>query len=56
MNLLGAHVDYVVTEFGVARLRGRSIAERARDLIEIAHPDFQESLAKDARELLRLRV
>ncbi|MEP4485089.1 MAG: acetyl-CoA hydrolase/transferase C-terminal domain-containing protein [Halioglobus sp.] len=51
-----AHVDYVVTEYGVARLRGRSIAERARDLIEIAHPDFQESLAKDARELLRLRV
>lgn len=47
-----AQVDYVVTEFGVAKLRGRSIAERARDLIAISHPDFQEQLAREARDLL----
>ncbi|PIE38474.1 MAG: 4-hydroxybutyrate CoA-transferase [Gammaproteobacteria bacterium] len=51
-----AHVHYVVTENGVARLRGKSIAERARDLIAIAHPDFQEDLARDARELLNVRI
>ena len=37
-----AHVDYVVTEYGIAALRGRSLTERARDLIGIAHPDFRE--------------
>lgn len=51
-----AHVHYVVTEHGVARLRGSSIAERTRDLIAIAHPDFQEDLARDARELLNVRI
>lgn len=40
-------VDYVVTEYGVAQLRGRSIRERARALIEIAHPDFRGQLAED---------
>jgi 4-hydroxybutyrate CoA-transferase len=34
-------VDYVVTEFGIAHLRGRTLRERARSLIAIAHPDFQ---------------
>ena len=37
-------VDYVVTEYGVAALRGRSNAQRAEALIAIAHPDFRESL------------
>ena len=37
-------VDYVVTEFGIAHLRGKTLRERARSLITIAHPDFQESL------------
>lgn len=50
-----AHVDYVVTEFGVAALRGRSISERVRDLIAIAHPDFQEDLAREARDFLGVR-
>ena len=43
-------VDNVVTEYGVAELRGRSIAQRARALIEIAHPDHRESLEREARE------
>jgi 4-hydroxybutyrate CoA-transferase len=37
-------VDYVVTEFGAACLRHRSLRERAKALIEIAHPDFREEL------------
>ena len=41
-------VDYVVTEYGVAALRGTSIQERAKLLIEIAHPKFREDLTKQA--------
>ncbi len=43
-------VDHVVTEWGIAKLRGRSIAERARALIAIAHPDHREALERDAVE------
>lgn len=43
-------IMYVVTEYGMANLKGRSIAERARALIEIAHPDFREELERDAYE------
>lgn len=39
-------VHYVVTEFGVADLRGKSMRERAKALIEIAHPDFREALSE----------
>ncbi len=45
------HVHYVATEFGVAFLYGKTIRQRARALIEIAHPDFREGLEKQAREL-----
>jgi acyl-CoA hydrolase len=41
---------YVVTEYGMVNLKGRSIAERARLLISIAHPDFREELERDAYE------
>ena len=44
-------VDYVVTEYGVAALRGRSICERVAALIDIAHPDFRGELKKQADEL-----
>ncbi len=40
--------DIVVTEYGIAELRGRSVSERARQLIAIAHPDFRRSLAEAA--------
>lgn len=43
--------DYVVTEFGVAALRGKSQRRRAEELIEIAHPDFRTELRKEARKL-----
>ena len=39
--------DYVVTEFGSARLTGKSDAERARELLRIAHPAWRESLEQD---------
>jgi acyl-CoA hydrolase len=42
-------VDKVVTEFGVAELRGRSIAERARALIAVAHPDHRDALRVEAK-------
>lgn len=46
-------VDGVVTEFGVADLRGRSLGERAAAMIGIAHPDFRETLAREAHHLLK---
>jgi acyl-CoA hydrolase len=44
-------VDHVVTEHGVADMRGRSISQRARDLIAIADPRFREDLEREARQL-----
>jgi 4-hydroxybutyrate CoA-transferase len=46
-----AHVRTVVTEWGVAELFGRSLAERARALISIAHPDFRDDLLLAASRL-----
>lgn len=42
--------EYVVTEFGVANLKGRSTKERALSLINIAHPDFREELMTEAKK------
>ena len=44
-------VDKVVTEWGVAELRGRSIRERAAALIAIAHPDHRDTLLAEARAM-----
>ena len=43
-------VMYVVTEFGLVNLKGKSVAERAKALISIAHPDFREGLERQAHE------
>jgi acyl-CoA hydrolase len=49
-----AHVHFVVTEYGVASLHGRDLAERARALIDIAAPQFREGLERAARALCLL--
>jgi 4-hydroxybutyrate CoA-transferase len=46
-----AHVHYVITEFGIADLYGKSIAQRAKALISIAHPNHREELERKARDL-----
>ena len=43
-------VHYVVTEYGIATLRGQSIRERALKLIQVAHPDFREQLLSRVHE------
>ncbi|MDP1715889.1 MAG: acetyl-CoA hydrolase/transferase C-terminal domain-containing protein [Anaerolineales bacterium] len=45
------HVRFVVTEYGVADLYGKTIRQRAQALIKIAHPQFQEELQRQAKEL-----
>jgi acetyl-CoA hydrolase len=44
-------VHYVVTEFGLAYLHGKSIRERSQALINIAHPKFRDELEAEARRL-----
>lgn len=44
-------VHYVVTEYGIAYLYGKSISERAIAMIEVAHPDFREQLLAEAKQL-----
>src|SRR5690625_195970 len=49
-----AHVHYVVTEYGVAHLYGKSLRERATALIQVAHPDHREELECAARDRFRI--
>jgi acyl-CoA hydrolase len=41
---------YVVTEYGIVSLKGKSVADRAKSIISIAHPDYREGLEREARE------
>lgn len=52
VTILRTYTDYVVTEYGIARLKGRSIHDRVYDLVSIAHPDFREDLLREARKLM----
>ena len=45
-----AHVHFVVTEYGIANLYGKNLRQRARALIEIAHPDHRATLEREAHE------
>ena len=45
------HVRYIVTEYGIADLYGKTIRQRAHDLINIAHPEFRDNLMRQAGEL-----
>jgi len=49
-----AHVHYVVTEYGIANLYGKSLKERAAALIHLAHPNYREQLEREARDLFGL--
>ena len=49
-----ANVHYIVTEYGIAQLYGRNMRQRAYALVNIAHPDFRESLEKHAFERLKV--
>ena len=44
-------VDNIVTEYGIARLRGRTLRQRTESLIAIAHPKFRDELTRQAHEL-----
>jgi acyl-CoA hydrolase len=44
-------VHYVVTEHGIADLRGKPLSQRAGELIAIAHPDFRAELSEEERRL-----
>jgi acyl-CoA hydrolase len=41
-----AHVQYIVTEYGIANLYGKTIKQRVKELVNIAHPDFRESIER----------
>ena len=43
-------VHFIVTEYGIADLRGKSLSQRAAELIKIAHPKFREAITKKALE------
>lgn len=48
-----SHVHYVVTEYGIANLYGKTIKQRVKALTEIAHPDYRESIERDYFNLIR---
>ncbi len=50
VTTLRTDVHYIVTEYGIADLRGRSVSQRAKALIGIAHPDFRDQLKSDYRK------
>ena len=45
------YADYIVTEYGIAPLRGRDVRQRTLNLIAVAHPDFRAELTRQAREM-----
>ena len=51
-----SHIHYVVTEYGVVNLWGKSLKERAKRLISIAHPNHRESLAEQAHQHLGVDI
>lgn len=51
-----AHAHYVVTEYGIATLFGKSLRERARELVRIAHPNHQEQLAQEIYQSHKLSI
>ena len=48
-------IDYVVTEYGIAALKGHTLRDRARSLIRIAHPDFRDGLVEEFEKRFRCK-
>jgi acyl-CoA hydrolase len=51
VTLHRSNVDHIVTEYGIAYMRGRTVRERTRNLISVAHPDFRDQLTEEAKKL-----
>ena len=51
VTVLRSAVDYIVTEWGIATMRGKTIRQRIEELIAVAHPDCRAELKEDARRL-----
>lgn len=49
-----AHVHYIVTEFGIADLYGKNLRQRAKALIQIAHPNYREGLEREAYDRFKI--
>src|SRR5206468_12992808 len=49
-------VDFVVTEQGVARLRGKSVRERIGEMLAVSHPDFRAELRSEAKRLYGVTI
>ncbi|MCI6820027.1 MAG: 4-hydroxybutyrate CoA-transferase [Clostridiales bacterium] len=47
--------DYVVTEYGIAKLKGKTVKDRARALINIAHPDFRDGLKDEFEKMFKVK-
>lgn len=51
VTLHRSYTDHIVTEFGIAYMRGRTVRERAQNLIAVSHPKFREELAAAAKKI-----
>ncbi len=47
-------IDYIVTEYGIAKLKGKTVRDRARALINIAHPDFEKELKEAFEKIFKV--
>jgi acyl-CoA hydrolase len=45
------HVQYVITEYGIAELHGKTLEQRAKQLIGVAHPEDRDALTQEAKKL-----
>ncbi|MBO5520493.1 MAG: hypothetical protein J5973_02325 [Eubacterium sp.] len=43
-------VDHIVTEYGIAKLRGKTLSQRVKAMIAMAHPDFRDELTFEAKK------
>ena len=48
-----SHVHYIVTEYGIADLYGKTLKQRAQELANIAHPDHRESILRDYMDAIK---